>query len=159
MLADAEGVKAKLLAEAEGIKAKKLAEAEGEKALAEARAANDKVNFKIESLKIQTEAQIQIATKTAEIMANIGQNAEFVNIGGSNIPGLNGNSGSGNVLIDTLSQIPGLMKILNTENQALNGRTVASEIKDLSDSALSGLSALHHEEKTSIAPSGASDNK
>lgn len=159
LLADAEGVKAKLLAEAEGIKAKKLAEAEGEKALAEARAANDKVNFEIESLKIQTEAQIQIATKTAEIMANIGQNAEFVNIGGSNIPGLNGNSGSGNVLIDTLSQIPGLMKILNTENQALNGRTVASEIKDLSDSALSGLSALHHEEKTSIAPSGASDNK
>lgn len=156
LLADAEGVKAKLLAEAEGVKAKKLAEAEGEKALAEARAANDKVNFEIESLKIKTEAQIQIATKTAEIMANIGQNAEFVNIGGGNLPGANGNTGSGNVLIDTLSQIPGLMKILNTENQALNGRNVTAEVKDLSDSALSGLSALH-EEKTSIAPSSAPD--
>ena len=85
-------------------------------------------------------------------MANIGQNAEFVNIGGANLPGANGNSGSGNVLIDTLSQIPGLMKILNTENQALNGRDVTAEVKDLSDSALSGLSALH-EEKTSIDPS------
>lgn len=156
LLADAEGVKAKLLAEAEGIKAKKLAEAEGERALAEARAANDKVNFEIESLKIKTEAQIQIATKTAEIMANIGQNAEFVNIG-SNLPGANGNTGSGNVLIDTLSQIPSLMKVLNTENHALNGRDVKEEIKDLSDSALSGLSALHQnqEEKTAIDSSGA----
>lgn len=159
LLADAEGVKAKLLAEAEGIKAKKLAEAEGEKSLAEARAANDKVNFEIESLKIKTEAQIQIATKTAEIMANIGQNAEFVNIGGGNIPGANGNSGNGNVLIDTLSQIPSLMKILNTENQALNDRDVTAEVKDLSDAALSGLNALHHEEPASIASSETSDNK
>ena len=159
LLADAEGVKAKLLAEAEGIKAKKLAEAEGEKSLAEARAANDKVNFEIESLKIKTEAQIQIATKTAEIMANIGQNAEFVNIGGGNIPGANGNSGNGNVLIDTLSQIPSLMKILNTENQALNDRDVTAEVKELSDAALSGLNALHHEEPASIASSETSDNK
>lgn len=159
LLADAEGIKAKLLAEADGIKAKKLAEAEGERSLAEARAANDKVNFEIESLKIKTEAQIQIATKTAEIMANIGQNAEFVNIGGGNLPGTNGNSGSGNVLIDTLSQIPSLMKILNTENQALNDRDVTAEVKDLSDAALSGLSSLHHEEPNSIAPSDTSDNK
>ncbi len=150
LLADAEGVKAKLLAEAEGIKAKKLAEAEGERALAEALAANDKVNFEIESLKIKTEAQIQIATKTAEIMANIGQNAEFVNIGGANLPGTNGSIGSGNVLIDTLSQIPGLMKILNTENQALNGRDVKEEVKDLSDSVLSGLSALHDKKSSSV---------
>ena len=155
LLAEAEGAKAKMLAEAEGIKAKKLAEAEGERALAEARSANDKVNYEIESLKIKTEAQIQIATKTAEIMANIGQNAEFVNIGGGIIPGTSGNgSGSGNVLIDTLSQIPGLMKILNTENQALNGRSVTDEVKDLSDSALSGLSALH---STSSSSSSAVD--
>ncbi len=153
LLAEAEGAKAKMLAEAEGIKAKKLAEAEGERALAEARSANDKVNYEIESLKIKTEAQIQIATKTAEIMANIGQNAEFVNIGGGIIPGTNG-SGSGNVLIDTLSQIPGLMKILNTENQALNGRNVTDEVKNLSDSALSGLSALH---STSSSSSSAVD--
>lgn len=145
LLAEAEGTKAKMLAEAEGIKAQKLAEAEGERALAEARAANDKVNYEIESLKIKTDAQIQIATRTAEIMANIGQNAEFVNIGGSTLPGLSGDGATGNVLIDTLSQIPSLMKILNTENQALNDCDVTDEVKKLSDAALSGLGALHND--------------
>lgn len=145
LLAEAEGTKAKMLAEAEGIKAQKLAEAEGERALAEARAANDKVNYEIESLKIRTDAQVQIATKTAQIMANIGQNAEFVNIGGSTLPGLSGDGATGNVLIDTLSQIPSLMKILNTENQALNDCDVTDEVKKLSDAALSGLGALHND--------------
>ena len=147
--AEADGIKAKMIAEAEGIKAKKAAEAEGEKLLAEARAANDKVNFEIESLKIQTQAQIEIATKTAEVMANIGKNAEFVNINGGNISGLNSATGTGNILIDTLSQIPGLLKVLNTENQALNGRELKEEIKDLSDSALSGLSNLKGENTSS----------
>ena len=147
--AEAEGIKAKMIAEAEGIKAKKAAEAEGEKLLAEARAANDKVNFEIESLKIQTQAQIEIATKTAEVMANIGKNAEFVNINGGNIPDLNSATGTGNILIDTLSQIPGLLKVLNIENQALNGRDLKEEIKDFSDSTLSGLSNLKGENTSS----------
>jgi len=142
LIADAEGTKAKLLAEAEGIKAKKLAEAEGEKAIAEARASNDKVNFEIEKIKIQTEAQIKIATATAEIMGNVGQNAEFVNIGGGNIPGTTGTGMTGNVLIDTLSLLPVLMKSLNVQNEALNGQPVTNEIKGLSDAILSGLSAL-----------------
>lgn len=143
-LAEAEGIKAKQLAEAEGIKAKMLAQAEGEKQLADARASNDKVNFEIEKLKIQTEAQIKIATAQAEVMANIGQNAEFVNIGGGNLSGINGNS-TGNVLLDTLSQIPLLMKALNTENQALNGRPVTEEVADISKAIGAGLSALKGE--------------
>lgn len=141
-LAEAEGTKAKLLAEAEGIKAKKLAEAEGEKELAAARAANDQVNFQIESLKIQADAQVQIATATAQIMANIGEKAEFVNIGGGNIPGMTNANGTGNVLVDTLSQIPILMKALNAENQALNDRDVTDEVKDLSKAAFAGLRSL-----------------
>ena len=141
-VAEAEGHKAQLLAEAEGIKAKKLAEAEGERALAEARAANEKVNFEIEKLKIQTEAQIKIATSTAEIMANIGENAEFVNIGGGNFPNLNGNGGTGNALIDTIMSVPGIMKVLNVENQALNGQSMTDEVKGLSNAAFSGLGAL-----------------
>ena len=142
LLAEAEGTKAQQLAEAEGIKAKKLAEAEGERALAEARAANEKVNFEIEKLKIQTDAQVKVATSTAEIMANIGQNAEFVNIGGGNLPGLNGNGGTGNALLDTIMSIPGIMKVLNVENQALNEQSMTDEIKGLSDATFSGLSAL-----------------
>ena len=147
LLADAEGIKAQQLAEAEGIKAKKLAEAEGERALAEARAANEKVNFEIEKLKIQTEAQIKIATSTAEIMANIGQNAEFVNIGGGNIPGLTGGAGTGNSLLDTIMQVPALVKCLNVQNEALNGCSANEELAKLSNAAFSGLKSIKDDKK------------
>lgn len=116
------------IAEAEAIKAKKLAEAEGEKALAEARASNEKVNFEIERLKIDANARIEIATKTAQIMADIGKNAEFVNIGGSST-GTVGNTG--NVLLDTLSGIPTLIKTLDVENNALNGKPFNEEVNGL----------------------------
>lgn len=141
-LAEAEGIKAQKLAEAEGLKATLHAQAEGERELAEARASNDKVNFEIERLKIQTEAQIKIATAQAEIMANVGQNAEFINIGGGNIPGIGGTGGTGNVLVDTLAQFPVLMKALNVQNEALNGRPVTDEVKDLSKAIGAGLGAL-----------------
>lgn len=141
-LAEAEGIKAKKLAEAEGVKANLMAQAEGEKALAEARASNEKVNFEIEKLKIQTEAQIKIATAQAEIMASVGQNAEFVNIGGGTLPGLGGAGSTGNVLIDTLSQIPALMKVLNVQNEALNDRPVLDEVKEMSKAIGAGLGAL-----------------
>lgn len=125
-LVDAEIVKQRVLAEAEGEKARLLAQAEGERALADARASNEKVNFEIEKLKIEQEARITIATKTAEIMADLGRNAEFVNIGGS----ANGTN-SGNVLLDTLSGIPALMKTLDVENQALNGQSINDELRNL----------------------------
>ncbi len=127
-LAEAEIAKQKGLAEAEAERAKLMAQAEGERALAEARASNEKVNFEIEKLKIQTTAQVEIATRTAQVMANIGQNAEFVNIGG-NSSALTGKTG--NVLLDTLSGIPELMKVLNAENQALNGKSINEEVSGL----------------------------
>ena len=136
--AEADVVQAKLLAEAEGIKAQKLAEAEGERKLAEARAANEKVNFEIESLKIKTEAEVKIAIATAEVMAKVGQNAEFVNIGGGALP----QGSTGNVLTDTLMSIPQLMKMANVQNNALNGRDVTCEIEDISKAALKGLEAV-----------------
>ena len=125
-VADAEVIRSRGLAEAEAEKARLLAAAEGEKALADARASNEKVNFEIEKLKIEANARIEIATKTAQIMADIGKNAEFVNIGGAAQ-----GAQSGNVLIDTLSSIPGLMKVLNAENEALNGKSINNEVKDL----------------------------
>lgn len=153
--AEAEVIKQRATAEAEGIKAKKMAEAEGEKALAEARSANDKVNFEIESLRIQTDAKIKIATSVAEVMANIGQNAEFINIGGASNPNITGTA-TGNVLIDTLMQIPVLMKQLDVQNEALNGRPVTDEVKNLSDAVLSGIAAVRKtgvEETTTQEPS------
>jgi hypothetical protein len=129
-LAQAEVTKQQGLAEAEAERARLMAQADGERALAEARASNDKVNFEIEKIKIEQEARIVIATKTAEIMAEIGKNAEFVNIGG----GATGNAaigGTGNVLLDTLAGVPVLMKTLNAENQALNGKPMNDEIREL----------------------------
>lgn len=159
LLAEAEGEKAKQLAEAEGIKAKKLAEAEGERALAEARAANDKVNFEIEKLKIRTEAEIKIATSAAEIMANIGQNAEFVNIGGGSIPGLTGGNGTGNVLVDTIMQMPGILKALNVQNEALNGKSATDELKDISEATFAGLKAINSKQDSEPTSDGESDNE
>lgn len=135
-IAEAEVIRQRGIAEAEVEKQKLMAQAEGERALAEARASNEKVNFEIEKLKIENEAKITIATKTAEIMANIGQNAEFVNIGG------NSNGETGNVLIDTLSNIPTLMKKLNVENQALNGKSLNDEVKNLVTSVAEPIKGL-----------------
>jgi hypothetical protein len=58
-------------------------------------------------------------------MADLGKNAEFVNIGGA------ATGSQGNVLLDTLAGIPGLMKMLNAENQALNGKSINDEISGL----------------------------
>lgn len=125
-IAEAEIIKQKGLAEAEAERVKLLAMAEGEKALADARASNEKVNFEIERLKIEMNAKVEIATKTAQIMADIGKNAEFVNINGGTP-----NGGTGNVLLDTLANVPELMKKLDVENKALNGRTFNEEISGL----------------------------
>jgi uncharacterized membrane protein YqiK len=129
------------MAEAEIEKQKLLAQAEGEEALAKARASEDKVNFEIEKLKIENDAKITIATKTAEIMANIGQNAEFVNIGGNGGVGTVG-GGTGNVLLDTLSAVPALMKTLNAENNALNGRPINDELEGLVTSVVKPIKGL-----------------
>ena len=147
--AEASKIREEGLADAEGIKAKKLAEAEGEKAIAEARAANDKVNFEIEKLRIQTEAQIKVSTAMAEVMANVGQNAEFVHIGGDGLQNAMGAGKTGNILLDTISQIPVLMKSLNVENQALNGRSMNEEVKELSESLLSGLNRIKNGQSSS----------
>lgn len=157
MLAEAEGAKAKGLAEAEAIEAKLLAEAkgegerlkaqaEGEKQLAEARASNDKVNLEIEKAKIFAGMQVEIATKTATIMANIGENAEFVNIGGS------GTGNGGNVLIDTMMKVPGMMKMLNVQNEALNDQPFNDEIRKLGEAIFGPAKGLLSNHETNNYP-------
>ena len=141
-LAEAEVTKQKGLAEAEAERAKLMAQADGERALADARASNEKVNFEIEKIKLETEARITIATKTAEIMAEIGKNAEFVNIGGgAQGPGALG-SPTGNVLMDTLASVPILMKTLNAENQALNGKSINEEVEGLVGSVVGPMKGM-----------------
>ena len=133
---EADVISKKGIAEAEAIRAKKLAEAEGEKALAEARAGNDKVNFEIEKIKIENEARIQIATNMATVMAEVGKNAQFVNLGGSST------GVGGNVLTDVLSSLPLLMKNLNVQNQALNGESFNDSLKELVGSVAEPLKGI-----------------
>ena len=64
-------------------------------------------------------------------MAEIGKNAEFVNIGGSASGSGSLNSPTGNVLLDTLAGVPTLMKTLNAENEALNKKSFNDELRDL----------------------------
>lgn len=145
--ANAEKIKVEGETEAEIITKKGIAEAEGEKALAEARAGNDKVNFEIEKIKIENEAKVQIATNMATVMAEIGKNAEFINIGSS------ANGSNGNVLIDTLSQIPGLMKTLDVSNNALNGKSFNESISDVVRAVaepLKGLGVLSTSENNTV---------
>lgn len=66
-----------------------------------------------------------------KIMADLGKNAEFVNIGGTQ------SGGTGNVLTDTLSAIPALWKALNAQNEALNGCDMNEQIKQIVESAVS----------------------
>ncbi len=134
--ANADVIRKQGIAQADAEKAKLLAQAEGERALAEARASNDKVNYEIEKLKIEANAKIEIATKTATIMADLGKNAEFVNIGGT------GNSKTGNVLLDTLSGVPALMKQLNVENKALNDKSFNEELSNLVSSTFGPVKGL-----------------
>ena len=133
--AEADIIRQKGIAQAEVERQKLMAQADGERALAEARASHDKVNFEIEKLRINAQARVEIATKTASIMADIGKNAEFVNIGGQT-------GQTGNVLTDTLSSIPALMKTLNVENQALNGKSFNEELNDLVKSVAEPIKGL-----------------
>jgi flotillin len=138
-LAEASIISAKGKAEGESIEAQGLAKANAEKALAEALAAHENVNFKIEQLKIDANARIEIATNVAKVMADLGANAKFINIGGSGDQ--TGAGKSGNVLIDTLAQIPQLVMMGDVKSDAMNeGSTLAKDIATLIE-ALRGKAA------------------
>ena len=125
-LAEATVDKAKRMAEADGTRAQLMAQAEGEQALADARASNDKVNVELARIEIENCTKVEVATNVAKIMAEVGKNAQFVNIGGSV-----GQGSTGNVLLDTLRGIPELMKVLDIENMALNGKPFNTEVEEL----------------------------
>lgn len=151
--AEAEVIQKKGIAEAEVEKQKLMAQAEGEKALADVRASNDKVNFEIEKCKIEANARVEIATKTATIMSEIGKNAEFVNIGNG------GKSSTGNVLTDTLMSVPSLVKTLNAENNALNGKPINDEIKGLITSFFEPIKGLLSYCEKDASNDNSNDNK
>lgn len=146
--AEAGVISQKGLAEAEAIKAKGLAEAEAERALAEARAGNDKVNFDLAKLEIERDTRIQIATSVATVMASIGEKAHFIDMGGSK-------DESGDVLTNVLGRVPELMKKLDVQNMALNGKPATDTINELVSSVVAPLGVLNKE--TRVVSPGATD--
>lgn len=147
LAAEAEGVKAMKLAEAEGERARLLAQAEGEAKLAEARASNDRVNFEIEKIRLETEARVQIATNLGNMMAEVGKNAEFINLGGAQA---GAGVGTGNVLIDTLSQIPTLFKSLDVQNNALNGCSMNEQLNGIVSAIAEPVKGLLAQNETTV---------
>ncbi|MDR2504671.1 MAG: hypothetical protein LBD16_01055 [Oscillospiraceae bacterium] len=137
--AEADVIKQKGDAEASAILAKAKADAEGERLLADARAANEGVNYKITIAEIEAKAKIEIATATATIMAEVGKNARFVNFGG-------GSGDKGNVLFDTLLNVPALIEKLNVTNQAVNanGEDFNETLKQLVSAVASPVGEAFH---------------
>ena len=78
-------------------------------------------------------------------MADIGKNAEFVNINGGPQSG-----STGNVLLDTLANVPELMKKLDVENQALNGRSFNEELSGLVSSVVTPAKGLLVDNSTKV---------
>lgn len=140
--ADAEAISAKGKAEAEAIEAKGRAEAEAARALSDAQAANDRVNFEIKKLEIENNAKIEIATRVATVMANIGEKATFYDFSGKSAEG-------GDLLSNVLGNIPQLFKKANLTNQALNEEQVTDTIHRLVESFADPLKSLA-EKKTVV---------
>ncbi|MBR3135271.1 hypothetical protein IKG54_01750 [Candidatus Saccharibacteria bacterium] len=133
--AEAEKIRAIGEAEAAAIEAKGLANAKAEMELAKARAANEGVNFRIQQLEIEANARIQIATNVATVMADIGKNAQFIDMGGSS------KAGNGNVFSNILGSLPELLKQVEVSNEALNGGNLGETIGQLLSSAQGALNS------------------
>ena len=144
--AEAEAISAKGKAEAEAIEAKGKAEAEAARALSDAQAANDRVNFEIEKLRIEYDAEVQIATNVATVMARIGENAEFYDFSG------NSASNGTDLLTRVMGNIPEMFKQVNLKNQALNKESINDTVNGLVKALVDPMSALA--EKKTVVTSG-----
>ena len=134
--AEADAIAAKGKADAEAIRAKGLAEAEAARALADANAANDKVNFELESLKIETSARVEVATNVAKVMAEVGKNATFYDFGGHSATDATDGS---NLFTRVIGDLPMLFAKANAEGKALNGEDVQDTVQKLTEALIGPL--------------------
>ena len=113
-----------------------MAEAEAARALADANAANDKVNFELESLKIETSARVEVATNVAKVMAEVGKNATFYDFGGH--VATDAADGS-NLFTRVIGDLPMLFAKANAEGKALNGEDVQDTVQKLTEALVGPL--------------------
>jgi len=146
--AEAKAIEAKGKAEAAAIEAKGKAEAEAARALSDAQAANDRVNFEIQKLQIETDAKVQVATNIATAMASVGQKATFYDFGG------HAGAGSSDLLTRVMGNIPQIFAKANLENQALNGQELTGTLAELAQALLGPLGAAFHGQSPDAAAPG-----
>ena len=70
-----------------------------------------------------------------------------------------GENGTGNVLVDTIMQMPGILKALNVQNEALNGKSATDELKNISEATFAGLKAINSKQDSESTSDGGSDNE
>lgn len=145
--AEAKAIEAKGKAEAAAIEAKGKAEAEAARALSDAQAANDRVNFEIQKLEIETQAKIQIATNIATAMATVGEKATFYDFGGHT-----GVGDSSDLLTRVMGNIPQIFAKADLQNQALNGQSLPGTLEDLASAILGPLGAALHGDQSANPP-------
>lgn len=123
--AEAAAIAAKGKAEAEAIEAKGTAEAKAARELSDAQAANDKVNFELKKIEIEQNTRVQVATNIATVMAEVGKNAKFYDLGGG------AKQVGGDLLTGVLGRIPEIFAKANMENQALNDEGIVDTVKKI----------------------------
>lgn len=126
-LAQAKVSRAQGEAEAASILAKGQAEAEVDRLKASALAANDGVNLQVTLAEIQRDAQVTIHTELGKIMANIGEKATFIDMGGS--------SGGGSLISNVMGDLMGALKKLDVQSEALNGTSFGGSLGALINQA------------------------
>ncbi|MDB5160081.1 MAG: hypothetical protein JWO99_344 [Candidatus Saccharibacteria bacterium] len=113
-LAQAEIARAQGEAEAAAILARGTSEAEAQRLMADALAANEGANLHVTLAEIESKTRITIATQTATVMAEVGKNAKFVDLGG-------GTNTGDNLFSKVLGDFPALLGKLDVQSDALNG--------------------------------------
>lgn len=129
--AEADAAEAKGKADASAILARGSAEAEAQRLMAEALAANEGANLRVTLAEIESKTRITVATQVGQVMADFGQNAKIIDLGG-------GTSEGGTLFERALGGIPKLLAQLDVQSDALQGSSFGDSLGALLASVTTG---------------------
>lgn len=115
-MANADVARAQGEAEATAILARGDAEATAQLKMAEALASHEGANLRITLAEIERDTRVTVSTNLGQVMATMGENATFIDMGGS------GSAGNGSdILSRVLGNVPELLAKLDVTSGALHG--------------------------------------
>ncbi|MCL2135981.1 MAG: SPFH domain-containing protein [Coriobacteriia bacterium] len=106
------------------------AKAEAERLMAEALAANDAVNLQVTLAEIESKTRIEVSTAIATAVAEVGTNTTIIDMGSG------GSASDADLLTRFLGSLPETLKRMEVKNEALNGKSIASTVNELSTALL-----------------------